>query len=469
MNPKRTRVRDDAVFPWLEARDSAIAAYLDKCDPTRFTSSDFRQIRALLVMKAPVELRKLTPLPEEPFSLAEVLFICLLRNQPSVPDLPVAAPVSSSSAVSVSATSLLDKATGVLDKSLPLREDVLSKSEWTCERNECKGQCTKTLLGLYKRLGLFLRNVHSLTCTTDMYALRPADWALMERDIGEFIIAHVDRDLRNNNVPVRLARLGLRAMCECAALFDVLMPSQEVKSLLSDRLLYDVFEERRLKVLDQLETRALEYMTSHKKQVSEMFQRRCFRLACRFFFPAMAMQSYTVNNNERILPRTDEAVSILQRELVRLDAEEDHMYLFIDSNKQLMSTGKSKDNPLLQQAQAKDPLTVAFLFFEQFREETKENFVDNWLLLPESVSFPERRARLLTSQPSKSLKAVPIVTVFASKVALWYDKHYTDYGKRLSDALAAWIVYARDLFRGDLHAFGDSGSVRTFFSKRFPL
>lgn len=449
---KRAHVASAAAtsLTWSEASKSSIARTLLDRKPEEYTSQDFMQMRALL-QNCSSDMRMIAALRTEPLTLPEILFVALLRNSP----LPSVA--SASSAKSVSAVSTMSSD---VDRELPFRADMLDAKQWSCECKDKSG-CLDRLDSLYRRLSTFLRCVHSLASTADLYKYQPVDWQLMESELAAFIRDHVKADLTESHVPVRLVRLGLRAMWECAALDDVLHAAHAVDTFTPLPLHAEVLKARSEKVAAQILDLSKRFVA---RDIPDVFPRRALRLLCRFFYPSGAPQDYVVNNRERILPRPDEAVTVLQRELVRLDVDEDSMYLFIQRLKALTSM-----EGMRKQVKASDPLAQAFVFFEHFREETKTDFVENFCVLSEHFSSSAHRARLLSDNPVGEFKCVPVLAVFGGKVALWHRGEYIDYGKNLAAAVAGWIVIVRDVLKGQINAYKDTSVYNDFFTTRFPL
>jgi hypothetical protein len=276
------------------------------------------------------------------------------------------------------------------------------------------------------------------------------------REIAEFIKTHYPR-----HVPARLLRFGLRAMWECAAFTEVLQGAARVEAFSAHKLLADVLQRRRDKVLLQMGELAARFAA---RDVSDVFSRRAMRLMCRLFYPASACQDYVMTNRERRMPRPDEAVTILQRELVRLDVDEDSMYLFMRRQKQLVSLDSVRSR-----IKAADSLAISLVFFEHFREETRTDFVATFCMLPEQFSDSKERARLRSEESVGAFVNLPVVALFGGKAAVWYRGEYIDADKSVAVAIATWIVYCRDVYKGKLTAYETKSVYSEFFASRFPL
>lgn len=476
---KRSRLTDATSMEWTDTSRSGLCVYLSRTTVPR--STDLMRARDMLTRCAN-DLRTSKALVHEPFSLSETLWCWLLVHQERVPDLPAPqASASSSSASSVAAPSRIDLASAPADRSLPFDDAFLKAAEWKCAVSEHKG-CDKLLAVLLARLSTFLRCAHQIGPKYDLYHFEAREWAVVEKDLSDFVAAHLDkrsflaetaeqkrareeaeqpRKMFLSNVPLRLARLSLQAFQECSALVSVFEGAKPVAAFSTLELKDTVLASRVASVTSGLKELAARFMAG---DVDEVFGRRYQRFLARLAYPAGTTQLFSVANRENVAPRPDESVSVLQRGLVRLGVDEEKMYVYISYLKKLSSI-----DSIRSAVKEGDPVATFFVFAHHFAEETKCSFVENFTCLSEHVLSSVRQSHLRSSTREGRFRAVPTVALFAGRCALWHRGEYIDFKKDPLGAAAAWIVYVRDVFRGDLEQFTSNSVYLQFLLKRFPL
>jgi hypothetical protein len=259
-----------------------------------------------------------------------------------------------------------------------------------------------------------------------------------------------------------LIRGSLRCYREIIALADFTNSIKPVKEFSELKIIEKVLLARAEGVHAQLLKMADSFVA---QEPPATFSRKLMRFYCQLLYPVQAIQSYRSNNFETFTAGADEAVSVLQHELDRLDCDVESVFEMVHSV--TINTGKDlKEQILKKRAEPQ----IFFMFADVFFNITKMSFLDHFVLL--SSQFPEdkQRDRLLRPPTSGPLRPVPIIGLIGGRVGLFFNGELLECssGKSLLKPLCLWIVYLRDVLRCDIFRLQQLDSLRSFIQSYFP-